>query len=200
MNPADSESLIYVPGSYVDRLDYRSIFTKDQPLEVEIGCGDGGFLGRYAASHPERNFIGVERLKGRLGKLDRRGRRESLTNLRLMRVEAVYFVQYLLPPRSIEAVHIYFPDPWPKKRHRKNRLIQPPFPDLLTRALREGGTVFLRTDNIPYFEQMVEVFGADSRFKKIETPAELKAVVTDFEGDFNAQGIPTHYSAYRLLE
>ncbi|MBI1176971.1 tRNA (guanosine(46)-N7)-methyltransferase TrmB [bacterium] len=198
MNPAAPENLIYTPESYVDRLDYRAMFAKDQPLEVEIGCGDGGFLGQFAARHPERNFIGVERLKGRLGKLDRRGRREGLTNIRLMRIEATYFVQYLLQPRSVEAMHIYFPDPWPKKRHHKNRLIQPPFLDVLTGALRKEGTVFLRTDNIPYFEQMVEVFGADSRFEAIETPDELKVVVTDFEREFNAQGIPTNYAAYRL--
>lgn len=199
MNPAAPESLIYTPESYVNRLDYRVLFADDLPLEVEIGCGDGGFLGQYAARHPERNFIGVERLKGRLGKLDRRGRREGLTNLRLMRIEATYFVQYLLRPRSVETMHIYFPDPWPKKRHHKNRLIQPPFLDALVQALREGGTVFLRTDDLPYFDQMLEVFGADSRFEKIETPAELKTAVTDFERDFNAQGIPTNYGAHRLI-
>lgn len=198
MNPTAPESLIYTPESYVDRLEYRAMFVKDQPLDVEIGCGDGGFLGQFAARHPERNFIGVERLKGRLGKLDRRGRREGLTNLRLMRIEAIYFVQYLLQPRSVEAVHIYFPDPWPKKRHHKNRLIQSPFLDVLSGALREGGTVFLRTDNVPYFAQMLEVFGADSRFQAIETPAELKAVPTDFERDFQARGIPTNHAAFQL--
>lgn len=198
MNPDNRESLIYTPASYVERLDYRAMFANDQPLEVELGCGDGGFLGQYAASHPERNFIGVERLKGRLGKLDRRGRREGVNNLRLMRIEAGYFVQYLLPPGSVEAVHIYFPDPWPKKRHHKNRLIQPPFLDVLAGALRSGGIVHLRTDDIPYYEQMLEVFGDDAKFEAVQTPAGLKAVVTDFERDFNARGIPTNYAAYRL--
>jgi tRNA (guanine-N7-)-methyltransferase len=190
------ESLFYEPASYVDRLDPGNMFGTGQPLEVEIGCGDGGFLARYAALHPERNFIGIERLKGRLGKLDRRGRREGLGNVRLMRIEAGYFVEYLLPPVSVEAVHIYFPDPWPKKRHHKNRLIQPPFVKSLGRALRPGGCVFLRTDDAEYFAQMREVFGGDPGFRPVETPADLKAVITDFEGEFNRQGIATRYAAF----
>ncbi len=192
-------SLFFEPASYVERLDYHRMFEQRQPIEVEIGCGDGGFLAHYAAHHPGRNFIGVERLKGRLGKLARRGSREGLTNVRLLRIEAGYFVEYLLPPASVATVHIYFPDPWPKKRHHKNRLIQPPFATLLARALQPGGTVFLRTDNLEYFTQMREVFGGASEFTATETPEELKSVVTDFERDFNAQGIPTNHAAYRRI-
>jgi tRNA (guanine-N7-)-methyltransferase len=198
MSPSTAEDLFFVPASYVERLDYEAMFATRQPVEVEIGCGDGGFLAQYAARHPERNFLGVERLKGRLGKLARRGPREGLTNVRLLRIEAAYFVEYLLPPASVATVHIYFPDPWPKKRHHKNRLIQSPFVTLLARALAPGGTVYLRTDNLEYFTQMLEVFGGASQFSAVETPAELREVITDFEREFNAQGVPTNYAAYRL--
>ena len=198
MSPSTAEDLFFVPASYVERLDYEAMFATRQPLEVEIGCGDGGFLAQYAAQHPERNFLGIERLTGRLGKLARRGPREGLNNVRLLRIEAAYFVEYLLPPASVTGVHIYFPDPWPKKRHHKNRLIQPPFVTLLARALAPGGTVYLRTDNLEYFTQMLEVFGGAPEFAAVETPEELRAVVTDFEREFNAQGIPTNYAAYRL--
>ncbi len=198
MNPPPTDNLFFVPASYVERLDYDAMFATRQLVEVEIGCGDGGFLAQYAPRHPERNFLGIERLKGRLGKLARRGPREGLTNVRLLRIEAAYFVEYLLPPASVTTVHIYFPDPWPKKRHHKNRLIQSPFVTLLARTLTPGGTVYLRTDDLEYFTQMLEVFGGASQFAAVETPDELRAVVTDFERKFNAQGIPTNYAAYRL--
>lgn len=198
MSDSANDSLFHQPASYVERLDYSRMFAPAQPLDVEIGCGDGSFLLAYAAQHPERNFLGIERLSGRIGKLDRQGRRAGLKNLSLLRIEAGYFVEYLLVPGSVAVVHIYFPDPWPKKRHHKNRLIQPPFVQELSRALAPGGTVYLRTDNAEYFAQMLEVFGGDTRFQAVETPGELKAVVTDFERDFNAQGIPTNYAAYRL--
>ena len=115
-----SANLIYDLPSIVERLDLTRIFPKPQPLEVELGCGDASFLVVYAGLHPERNFIGVERLLGRLRKLDRKGCRAGLTNLRGVRIESSYFLEYLQAPRSVSALHVYFPDPWPKKRHHKN--------------------------------------------------------------------------------
>ena len=99
----------------------------------------------------------------------------------------------------LASASIQFPDPWPKKRHHKNRLISEPFPPLAKRLLREGGNVYLRTDNIEYFEQMLEVFGDAKGFEAVETPESLKGLVTDFEQEFNLQGIPTNYAAYRSV-
>lgn len=200
MSSAQPDSLFYSPDSYIERMSCADMFSTDQPLEVEIGTGDGSFLIQYACAHPELNLIGVERLLGRIRKIDKRGRRDGLTNLRLMRIEANYFVQYMLPKSSVDAFHIYFPDPWPKAKHEKNRLIQPPFLALMADVLKPGGIVYLRTDNVPYFNQMLEVFGESSAFEALETPAELKSVVTDFEAGFNAQGITTNYAAYRLAK
>ena len=183
--------------SIVERLDLAQLFPKPQPLEVELGCGDASFLVEYARQNPEKNFIGVERLLGRLSKLNRKGRRAGLTNLRGVRIESSYFLQYLLPPRSASVLHIYFPDPWPKKRHRKHRLINEPFPKLARAALAPGGMVFLRTDDTDYFAQMTGVFGAGKEFKKIETPAGLVELLTDFEREFRARGISTLRAAYR---
>lgn len=134
------------------------MFAVPRPLEVELGSGDGSFLLAWAAAHPGRNFIGIERLLGRIRKLDRRGRREGLENLRGLRIEAAYALEYLLPPESVEALHVYFPDPWPKRRHHKNRLINEAFPGLAYRVLRAGGVVHLRTDDAAYFERMRVVF------------------------------------------
>ena len=181
----------------IERLPLATIFTSRQPLEIEIGAGDGSFLVAYAKAHPEINLIGLERLLGRLRKIDRKARRAGLENIRLLRLEAAYFVQYLLPFGSVRAFHIYFPDPWPKRRHWKNRLINPEFTQLIHSALEHGGVVHLRTDDRPYFTQMIEVFGNNSAFEKIETQPELLAVITDFERNFHSRGVATNHASYR---
>ena len=183
--------------SITERLVLAQIFPKSQSLEVELGCGDASFLVEYARRHPQNNFIGVERLLGRIQKLDRKGRRAGLTNLCGVRIESSYFLQYLLPPHAASALHIYFPDPWPKKKHRRHRLINESFPALAQAALAPGGVVYLRTDDVDYFQQMTEVFAASNDYQRVETPAELAEVLTDFERDFNAQGIRTLRAAYR---
>jgi tRNA (guanine-N7-)-methyltransferase len=94
-------------------------------------------------------------------------------------------------------LHIYFPDPWPKKRHRKNRLVNESFPQLAGAALAPGSVVYLRTDDEDYFAQMTDVFGASAEFQKIETPPELAELLTDFEREFRARGIQTLRAAYR---
>src|SRR4051812_25550754 len=98
---AAKETLIHKIESIVERVDVKTIFPKVQPLEVELGAGDGSFLVKYAQAHPEINFIGVERLLGRLRKIDRKGLRAGLKNLRLIRIEASYFLEFLLPEKSV---------------------------------------------------------------------------------------------------
>jgi tRNA (guanine-N7-)-methyltransferase len=191
-------SLLVDLHSIVERLSLAQLFPKTQPLAVELGCGDASLLAEYARRNPDQNFIGVERLLGRIQKLDRKGRRAGLANLRGVRIESAYFMQYLLPPHAASALHIYFPDPWPKKKHRRHRLINEGFPALARVALVPGGVVYLRTDDTDYFGQMTEVFGASQEFQKVETPPELAEVLTDFEREFNAQGIPTLRAAYQI--
>lgn len=188
--------LIYPLGSVTERLSLAHLFPTPQPLEVELGCGDASFLAEYARQHPEINFLGVERLLGRIRKLDRKGRRNGATNLRGVRIESTYFLEFLLPPNAATALHTYFPDPWPKKKHRRHRLINERFPTLAWHALAPGGVVYLRTDDEDYFGQMLAVFAADARFQPVATPGELAAVLTDFEREFNARGIATRRAAY----
>jgi tRNA (guanine-N7-)-methyltransferase len=191
-------NLIVQLETILEPLPLAGLFPQVQPLEVELGCGDASFLAEYARRNPGVNFIGVERLLGRIQKLDRKSRRLGLTNARGVRIESSYFLQYLLPPQTARAVHIYFPDPWPKKKHRRHRLINQEFTKLAQGALLPRGIVYLRTDDTDYFEQMTEVFGAAAAFAPVETPATLSEIVTDFERDFNAQGIPTLRAAYQL--
>jgi tRNA (guanine-N7-)-methyltransferase len=190
-------NLVVQLRSIVEPLDLAALFPQPQPVEVELGCGDASFLVEYARRNPRRNFIGVERLLGRIQKLDRKGRRAGLANLRGVRIESSYFLQHLLPPGSAVALHIYFPDPWPKKKHRKHRLIGADFPALARAALAPGGVVYLRTDDADYFRQMTEVFAANGGFQNVEMPVELTELPTDFERDFNLRGIKTLRAAYQ---
>jgi len=191
-----SESPLYPLPSILERIDLGTMFARPQPLEVELGSGDGSFLVDHARLHQDHNFIGVERLLGRIRKLDRKARRAGLANLRGVRIESSYFLEYLLPPGSAIALHIYFPDPWPKRKHRRHRLINERFPMLARQALAPGGKVYLRTDDQDYFEQMVGVFAASAAFRLAETPVELSALATDFERGFLLRGIKTLRAAY----
>jgi tRNA (guanine-N7-)-methyltransferase len=190
------EDLVFPITSILERIELPRLFPRAQPLEVELGSGDGSFLVHYAAEHRDRNFIGVERLLGRIRKLDRKGRRMGLTNLRGLRIESSYFLRYLLPPHSAAALHIYFPDPWPKRKHQRHRLINDLFVTIAHAALEPGGRVYLRTDDADYFEQMLSVFSSSPLFKAVEIPEPLRGVLTDFETEFNARGIKTLRAAY----
>ncbi|MEY4384838.1 MAG: tRNA ((46)-N7)-methyltransferase TrmB [Verrucomicrobiota bacterium] len=191
--------LIYELPTILKPVQLTQLFEKARPLEVELGCGDASFLLAYAKVNPQRNFIGVERLLGRVNKIDRKGRRLGLTNLRGVRIESGYFLEYLLPRHCAEALHVYFPDPWPKLKHRRHRFINEHFPRLAMQALVTSGKVFLRTDDLDYFKQMEAVFAGDKKFKPVATPAELLAIKTDFEVEFNARGIPTLHAAYERV-
>jgi tRNA (guanine-N7-)-methyltransferase len=200
MNPAVAPQNLNIElRSILEPLNIAEYFPTVQPLEVELGCGDASFLVNHAKAHPERNFIGVERLGGRIRKLDRKGRRAGLTNLRGVRIESSYFLEFLLPAKSAAALLIYFPDPWPKRKHLKNRFINERFLEIAQRVLTPGGIVYLRTDHEDYFEQMTTVFAASSAFRPVETPVDLSARLTDFEEDFQKQGVQTRRAAHQLI-
>ena len=192
-------SLLHEFESVTKPLRLEDLFPTPQPAELEIGCGDGGFLLEWATQHPEKNFLGVERLLGRIRKLDKKGSRANLTNLRLLRFEARYLLQYLLPAAAFEAVHIYFPDPWPKDKHARHRLIDEKFPELVRRILAPNGSVHLRTDDPEYFAQMQESFAPAKDFSSTETPKELAALTTEFERQWNEEGKPTLRVSYHSI-
>ncbi len=183
----------------MQRLDFAAEFGRSNPVELELGAGDGSFLIQYAGLQPETNFLGVERLLGRLRKIGRKARRGGLQNVRVLRLEASYVLRFMIPAGSLAGIHVYFPDPWPKRRHWKRRLVNAAFTGHAQMALAVGGTVFLRTDDVSYFTQMTEVFGANPAFVRVEEPTGLLAVKTDFEQEFNARGIPTNHAAYRRV-
>jgi tRNA (guanine-N7-)-methyltransferase len=180
----------------LNRLQFAALFGNPNPVELELGAGDGSFIVRYAQANPDRNFLAVERLLGRLRKIERKAGSARLLNLRGTRIEASYLVEWMIPPSSLAALHIYFPDPWPKRRHWKHRLIQPSFMPVVHRALAPGGILHLRTDHTEYFEQMQRVLASASGFETFAPPPDLLAIETDFEREFHARGIPTQSASY----
>jgi tRNA (guanine-N7-)-methyltransferase len=141
-----------------EKVNYEDIFNNDNPVVVEIGFGMGVSTVRIAKSRSEYNYIGLEVfLNGYTKTLSDVGN-EALENVRLMRFDAIAVLNDMIEDNSLAGFHIFFPDPWPKKKHHKRRLIQEPFAQLLTKKLKKGGYIYCVTDWEEYAEQMMDVF------------------------------------------
>ncbi len=180
----------YVPSDYFQPLQMASVFPRPAPLEVDLGCGDGSFLVAMALDHPDRNYLGTERLLGRLRNTGRRAARAAVANLRLLRVESAYVVEHLLPPGSVTRFYVMFPDPWPKRRHWPRRLIQPAFLEAAAVALAPGGELCIKTDDADYFAAIGKTAAASGLF--LREPWREEAPSTDFERHYAAQGRAIH--------
>jgi tRNA (guanine-N7-)-methyltransferase len=143
------------------RVDWHAVFGRDAPRVLEIGFGMGDATARIAASRPEQDFIGVEVHLPGVGALLRRIGEAELSNLRIVRHDAVDVLQHMVAPASLAGVNIFFPDPWHKKKHHKRRLVQPALIALVASRLAPGGRLHCATDWQPYAEQMLEVLGAE---------------------------------------
>lgn len=184
------------PASWTSALDLTSQYPGAQPLEVDLGCGNGRFLLARAAAHPEHNFLGIDRLLGRLRKIDRRAARLELTNLRLLRIENAYATQYLLPAAAVSVFYVFFPDPWPKRRHHRRRLFSPEFLARVHAALAPEGIIHVATDHGDYAQQIRRCFAATPGFQPIAPYIPSEAERTDFECHFVKQGLPIHRCSF----
>ncbi|MBI5782616.1 MAG: tRNA (guanosine(46)-N7)-methyltransferase TrmB [Gammaproteobacteria bacterium] len=138
-------------------LDWSTVFGRKAPVILEIGFGNGETLAATAAAHPENNYLGVEVHRPGMGTLLRRLETQDLCNVRVMLADASEVLTQRIPDASLSAVHLFSPDPWPKKRHHKRRLVQPDFAALVARKLASGGYLHLATDWPAYAEHMVAV-------------------------------------------
>ena len=141
-------------------LDLDALFMRRAPRVVEIGFGNGDNLLSLARAHPERDYLGIEVHRAGVGRLLMGVQAESLTNVRIVCHDAVEVLERQIPARSIDELLILFPDPWPKKRHHKRRLIQPDFAALAASRLAPGGVLRLATDWEPYARHMLEALAA----------------------------------------
>jgi tRNA (guanine-N7-)-methyltransferase len=173
---------------------WGAVFGNRRPVEVEIGSGKGTFLLARAAARPEVNLLGIEYARSYCTYAADRVRRAGLANVRLLCAEVAHVFRVCLAPRTVWRVHIYFPDPWPKRRHHGRRLIQPAFIADLRRALRPGGELLIVTDHLPYFRWIAGVLDAARGLATIRFPqmadASGELVGTNFERKYIAQGRP----------
>ncbi len=148
------EDVIVEPPAEGVVVDPAEWFDTPADIELEIGCGKGGFLLERAKACPEKNLIGIEWANKYYKYIADRMARWGIPNVRVMRTDADFFVKHQLAPGCLSALHVYHPDPWPKKRHHRRRLIQPDFVDAAVRALRPGARWAVQTDHADYYEQI----------------------------------------------
>ncbi|QNP71805.1 tRNA (guanosine(46)-N7)-methyltransferase TrmB [Streptomyces roseirectus] len=181
-------------------VDLRELFGDERPVVLEIGFGMGEATAQMAAADPATNVLAVDVHTPGQGNLLNLAEQNGLTNVRVANGDAIILLREMLKPDALDGLRVYFPDPWPKKRHHKRRLIQPEFLDLVATRLRPGGVVHCATDWEPYAEQMLEVLDAHPEFENTRTdggfaPRPEFRPLTRFE----AQGIEKGHVVNDLL-
>ena len=187
------------------KIDFVRIFGRPGPVHIEIGSGKGTFLLGQAQAQPGDNFLGIEwARKYYRYAVDRIGR-WSLTNARIIRTDAAEFMADSVPDESVDCFHIYFPDPWPKKRHHKRRFICPANMEHLIRCLKPAGQLRIATDHADYFEQIKMVLAArcdmleETDFVKPAGAESEEWVGTNFERKYIKDQRPIYTIAVRKI-
>jgi tRNA (guanine-N7-)-methyltransferase len=175
-----------------------AVFGRQAPRIVEIGCGMGETTVAIAAAHPGIDYLGIEVHTPGVGSLLKQIDAAGLSNLRVIQHDAVAVLQRMIRPDSLDGIHIFFPDPWPKKRHHKRRLIQPPFVALAASRLRPGGYLHAATDWHEYAEQMLAVLGAEPQ---LENTAAAYAPRPDYrpQTKFETRGLKLGHGVWDLV-
>ncbi len=166
IGPGQARALNDLGGRFIvpfsaEPLDAAAAFGRSAPLVVEIGFGMGGATAEIASAHPDIDYLGIEVHEAGVGALLKLIGDERIDNVRIVRHDAVEVLQSMVAPGSLSGIHLFFPDPWPKKRHHKRRLVQPPFAALAASRLRPGGLLHCATDWAPYATEMLEVLSAE---------------------------------------
>jgi tRNA (guanine-N7-)-methyltransferase len=194
------ELIVEPVGLDVDALPkpivWRELYRNENPVEIEIGMGKGTFLTDQAKARPEVNFFGIEWARFFWRYASDRLRRHNCTNARTIRAEAGFFLTEFVEPGTVAVLHVYFPDPWPKARHHKRRLIQPRFMPLVHRILKPGGRLQVVTDHQGYWEENIEptVRVAEGftvvDYNRPDSAGEGEFVGTNFERKYRREGRP----------
>ena len=186
-----------------ETLSWPNVFGTTNPVVCEIGSGKGRFLISSASAHPELNYLGIERAAKYHRLIRQRVERSGLTNVRLLNADAAHFVQTYVPAQSVQQYYILFPDPWPKKRHRKRRLVTDAFLDQLLPTLAPGGSIHYKTDYLDYFEQMLSVSRAHPDLAELQCrtilpeQADPETADTNFERKYLLLGRPIYTADYQ---
>lgn len=189
----------FMPENYFTEHEGLSIFGNDNPLEIDLGCGDGTFLLEMAEHYPDRNFLGVERLLGRVSKVCRKAEKRGLTNIKVLRLDSKYTVEWLLKTHSVSRLHLLCPDPWPKERHHKRRLVQVSFFEALHRVIQPGGEFCFKTDHPEYFEWVCERAEEFAKFPQLEWQEDAFFYPkTDFQKQWEGEGKEIHRIRFQV--
>lgn len=178
--------------------DLAGLFGRPAPVEMEIGTGKGRFLLESAAAHPDRSWLGLEIEPEYCALVRLRAARQGLSNVRIEPLDGREFVIRRVPPRTLAALHVYFPDPWPKKRHHKRRLVTPAFAAAAARALAPGGLMRIASDHAGYWDVIEEVLGHEPLLERLtEEEAGSWTCGTNYERKFAASGRPVFKAVFR---
>ena len=173
------------------------VFGRSSPVEVDLGAGDGVYAEARAKRESDRNFIAVERLLGRATKIAKKAIRNQLTNLKILRLESAYFIKNLCAQSSLDAITVRYPDPWPKRRHHANRLLQKEFFEDAARAVISGGCLKLTTDDREYFEWAQKEAEKCSAWVPDLSWAGIDEPTSEFEELFAKEGREVYRKAWR---
>ena len=180
------------------KLSSQYLFNNDLPLILEIGFGMGASTQIVAEQNPDTNYLGLEVYLEGVVRLLRDSKRRELKNLKIMRFNAVDVLQTMVEDNSIDGFHIFFPDPWPKKKHHKRRLIQPEFVSLLERKLKKGGYIYLATDWQEYADWMLEVLSQEpllyNRYESVAPPQAWRPMTK-----FERKGLDKDYKINEII-
>ena len=182
------------PTDWFAPMQVSDLSSGERPLELDLGCGDGSFLIQMAEHHPDRDFLAVERLLGRVRKVCRKIDRAGLSNAKALRADSNYVVSWLLPKGAFHRIHFLCPDPWPKKKHAKRRqMCQLFFLQALHDLLEPGGELLFMTDSPEYYEEAVETQDTCDFFEQQSwEPDDFFYAQTDFEKQWIEQGRSMH--------
>jgi tRNA (guanine-N7-)-methyltransferase len=198
-HPSAASTLEILPGQVNGPFDFPALFGNRHPVEMEIGIGKGRFLLAQAEARPEVNFLGIEWSLKYLRVARDRARRRGLANIRLFRGDARHVLAALLRDRSLARVHVYCPDPWPKKRHRKRRFFGPGTARHLERVLAPGGHLHVSTDVSDYFEEIRGLLAEHTRLAEAGDPLFLIEVTegrSSYEVKYVQAGRRIHRACY----
>lgn len=176
-------------------MDFAEIFGNDHPVTIEIGSGKGRFLLQEGAARPEHNFLGIEKSLHYFRVIVDRVQRAGLSNVRVINYDAISVLEKMIPAASIHEVHIYFPDPWPRPRERKRRLVRPALLLEIDRILVPGGAGYYVTDHREYFEKSVPLF--DSTFETASGEIQPDSPArTNYEAKYREEGRAIYQVAF----
>jgi len=176
---------------------WSEVFGRSSSVEADLGAGDGVYAEARAKRESDRNFVAVERLLGRATKIAKKAIRNQLTNLKVLRLESAYFIKNLCAESSLDAITVRYPDPWPKRRHHANRLLQKEFFEDAARAVISGGCMKLTTDDREYFEwaqkeaEKCSAWVADLTWTGVDEPT------SEFEELFAKEGREVYRKGWR---